>query len=196
MTEALYKISEARPGARLREVPLTHSSFPLTVSSVLFPAPVLLAPAIRLRQQTQKLSTMKTKFALCFLLSAFCFLAGCTTTAPTPQSIQSKAKGIAYLVTAESLLQHPEWKPHFEIASYELSTLATSTNVGLNEITAIVTQLPTKKLKGERVQIYLTVGALFLQDEVAELSLTQPEELRRAVQGASEGIDLALKLAK
>jgi hypothetical protein len=123
-------------------------------------------------------------------------LLGCSTTAPSPQSIQNKAKGIAYLVTAESLLQHPEWKPHFEIASYELSTLATSTNVGLNEITAIVTQLPTKKLKGERVQIYLTVGALFLQDEVAELSLTQPEELRRAVQGASEGIDLALKLAK
>jgi hypothetical protein len=142
-------------------------------------------------------SVLQAACILVALVGLTTFL-GCKTggSLPSAQSIQNKSKGIAYLVTAESLLQHPEWKPHFEIASFELSTLAASTNVGLNEITAIVTQLPTKKLKGERVQIYLTVGALFLQDELGELSLTQPEELRRAVQGASEGIDLALKLAK
>lgn len=140
------------------------------------------------------LQALVTFLALCLCVSVANLTTGCKTT--SPQSIQNKSKGIAYLVTAESLLQHPEWKPHFEIASFELATLATSTNVGLAEITAIVTQLPTKKLKGERVQIYLTVGTLFLQDELGELALTQPEELRRAVQGASEGIDLALKLAR
>jgi hypothetical protein len=141
---------------------------------------------------------MKTKLILlCALCASVAILfTGCKTSALSPQSIQTKAKGIAYLITAETLIQHPQWSEHFKIASFELSTLAASTNVGLSEITAIVTQLPTKKLKGERVAIYLTVGQLFLQDELGEIALTQPEELRRAVLGASEGIDMALKLTK
>jgi hypothetical protein len=139
---------------------------------------------------------MKTNCAR-FLLSAFCslLLVGCQTT-PTPESIQSKAKGIAYLVTAESLLQHPEWKPHFEIASYEFQVLSTATNVDLALITQIVAQLPTQKLKGERAAIYLTVGTLFLEDELGQVALTQPEELRRAAVGIHQGIDLGLQWAK
>jgi hypothetical protein len=153
------------------------------------------ADLFRARVQAESKHDMKTKLILlCALCASVALFVGCKTTNLTPQSIQAKAKGIAYLITAETLIQHPEWSEHFKIASFELSTLAASTNIGLSEITAIVTQLPTKKLKGERVAIYLTVGQLFLQDELGEIALTQPEELRRAVLGASEGIDLALKL--
>jgi hypothetical protein len=142
---------------------------------------------------------MKTQSTIHYLLSSILVLfllglTGCKTggSLPSAESIQSKAKGIAYLVTAETLRERPEWAEHFKIASYEFQTLAASTNVTLQSITAIVTQLPTKQLKGERVQIYLTVGALFLQDDLGEIALTQPEELRRAAQGAHEGIDMAL----
>jgi len=141
---------------------------------------------------------MKIKTYIRILISTLCIvsaLIGCATR-PTPQSIQSKSKGIAYLVTAESLIQHPDWKEHFKIASAEFQVLGTSTNVTLPMITSIVTQLPIKELKGERAAIYITVGTLFLQDDLGEVALTQPEELRRAALGIHEGIDLGLGLAK
>lgn len=149
------------------------------------------------QRSTEPNTNMKIKsiIAICSLLSALCFFSGCATR-PTPQSIQNKSKGIAYLVTAESLIQHPDWKEHFKIASAEFQVLGTSTNVTLPMITEIVTQLPIKELKGERAAIYITVGTLFLQDDLGEVALTQPEELRRAALGIHEGIDLAVNLAR
>jgi len=139
---------------------------------------------------------MKTKIFSLALGGLLSFgLLGCKT-APTPQSIQNKAKGIAYLVTAESLLQHPEWKEYFQVASLEFATLGGSTNVGLPQITQIVSELPIKQLKGERAQIYITVGTMFLQDDLGEVGVSNPEQLMRAAQGIHEGIDLAVKLAK
>lgn len=148
--------------------------------------------------QNHHAKTMKKlKSFLAVLLSVVALLSvtGCKTT-PTPESIQSKAKGIAYLVTAETLRERPNWKEHFRIASYEFEALAAATNVTLKTITDIVTQLPAKQLKSERAQMYITVGTLFLQDEISQIALTQPEELRRAVLGAHQGIDLALSQAK
>lgn len=130
-----------------------------------------------------------------FIIGTALFFVGCRTTV-TPESIQSKAKGIAYLVTAESLREHPEWTEHFKIASYEFKTLAATTNVTLQTITDIVTQLPTKKLKTERAQLYITVGTMFLQDDLGEIAVKQPEELRRAALGAHEGIEMALAWAE
>lgn len=143
----------------------------------------------------QKTTIMKIKLALASLIcSAAVFLTGCSTPATvSPQSIQNKAKGIAYLVTAESLRQHPDWKEYFQVASLEFATLGESTNVTLPQITKIVSELPIKQLKGERAAIYITVGTLFLQDELGgNTELTQPEELRRAAIGIHEGIDLAI----
>lgn len=139
---------------------------------------------------------MKIKLAFLCLLSCLLLNSGCSTSAPTPQSIQNKAKGIAYLVTAESLLQHPNWQEHFEVASLEFQTLATSTNLGLAEITAILRELPVKELRGERAAIYITVGTLFLQDELGEVGVTNPTQLMHAARGIHEGIDLAVKLVK
>ena len=143
---------------------------------------------------------MKTKFALlalCLCASVAILFTGCKTTGTlTPQSIQNKAKGIAYLVTAESLLQHPEWKEYFQVASLEFATLGASTNVGLPQITQIISELPVKQLKGERAQIYLTVGTMFLQDDLGEVGVSNPAELMRAAQGIHEGIDLAVNLTK
>lgn len=140
--------------------------------------------------KTNRLLTTLAALLLCALA-----LTACKTTA-TPDSIQNKAKGVTFWITAETLIQHPEWKEYFQVASLEFQTLSTSTNIGMPAIMEIVSQLPTKQLKGERAAIYLTVGTMFLKDEVSQIAVTQPEELRRAVLGAHEGIDLALKMAK
>lgn len=111
-----------------------------------------------------------------------------------PQSIENKARGIAYLVAAESLLQHPEWTPHFETASAQFEVLSKTENINILMINQLIARLPVKELKGKQAAIVVTAGVLFLQDDLGEISVDQPEQLRRAAKGAHEGIELALGL--
>lgn len=140
---------------------------------------------------------MKSKILTVLFCASVICLAGCKSLPTTEQQLQSletKAKGITYIVTAESMIQHPEWKPHFEVASEELRILSTSTNIDLPMITAIVSKLPIKELKGQHAAIIITAGSIFLQDEVGQIKVNQPEGLRRVALGAHLGIELAFGL--
>lgn len=146
------------------------------------------------RDYTRKVAAALRRLTALVLLPLLLFT-GCKS-APAPQSIQNRAKGVAYLVTAEALLQHPEWRPGFATASDEFRMLGASTNVSLPVIAAIVQRLPVKELQGRHAAIVVTAATLFLQDSLGETALNQPEELRRAAQGIHEGIDLGLQLAR
>lgn len=126
------------------------------------------------------------------LIVLLAVVSGCKTTKPA--SIESKARGIAYLVAAESLRQHPEWKPHFEAASAEFEVLSKTENINLLMINQLIGKLPYRELKGERAAIIVTAGVLFLQDDIGQISIDQPEQLRLASRGAHEGIEMALGL--
>lgn len=142
---------------------------------------------------------MKTKLAILCSLSLLPFTTGCKTTptfTATPESLQAKANAIAFAVTAESLRQHPEWTEHFKIAAFEFETLAASTNVTVATITAIVAQLPTQKLQGERAAILISAGTLLLKDEISQIAIEQPAELRSVAKGIQQGIELGLAWQK
>lgn len=86
MTDAIKSLFGGPAGARLREVPLVHSSFPLTVSSGLYLA------ALRLRKQTQKIRTMKRHPVIIIILLLIVIAFGAqaqTATDPAAPAITS-----------------------------------------------------------------------------------------------------------
>jgi len=99
----------------------------------------------------EKTRTMKPiKFASFFqacCLTAALFISASLLGCKTTNSQQSTIKLAAYVGTSEALLQHPEWKPKFEIAASDLYTLESSTNIDAASILAIASRLPVKELK-------------------------------------------------
>jgi hypothetical protein len=135
---------------------------------------------------------MKTKFAilaaLCLCVSVAIFT-GCKTT----NSQQSTIKLAAYVGTSEALLQHPEWKPKFEIAASDLYTLESSTNIDAASILAIASRLPVKELKSDRARIYVTAATLLISDYAGTVPLEQIAELKPVATAIREGVELALR---
>jgi len=116
-------------------------------------------------------------------------LLGCKTT----NSQQSTIKLAAYVGTSEALLQHPEWKPKFEIAASDLYTLESSTNIDAASILAIASRLPVKELKSDRARIYVTAATLLISDYAGTVPLEQIAELKPVATAIREGIELALQ---
>lgn len=123
------------------------------------------------------------------LLSLALSLTACKTT----NSQQSTIKLAAYVGTSEALLQHPEWKPKFEIAAADLYTLESSTNIDAASILAIASRLPVKELKSDRARIYVTAATLLISDYAGTVPLEQIAELKPVATAIREGIELALQ---
>ena len=126
---------------------------------------------------------------LAALLASPISFSGCAT-APTPQSIETKSKAIAFIATAEVLKKNPTLAPQFTLASGNLKFLAAQETIDVATVLGIVNGLPA--LQGGDVYIYVTGGILFFGDAITQWSANNPEQIRSAAKGLYEGIDMAL----
>lgn len=128
-------------------------------------------------------------FLLCGLMSVG--LVGCTTT-PTARQL-GIIKQVAYNGTYFALQEKPLWRPGFVLAKQEFRAFSASTNdVGMTEIVAIINRLPVKELSSDKARLFVNNGVLLLE-QVTGGSAIPAEKLAtpRQIAGAlADGIEL------
>jgi hypothetical protein len=108
------------------------------------------------------------------------------------QSLEVRAKAVAWVATAEILESHPEWRPHFVQARDDLRILADSHALGAVEVMAILHRLPVRELRSARGALYFGAAVLILEDAAGLMEIENPEWLRAAARGLIDGITLGL----
>jgi hypothetical protein len=92
-------------------------------------------------------------------------------------------------VTAELVKNHADWKPGFKQASVDLKALSAKETIGIADVLSIINRLP--QLQTEDAAIFINGTVIIFSDELSAMSFKTPEQLRNAVIGLYQGIDLA-----
>lgn len=127
---------------------------------------------------------------LAFGLSGI-MLCGCATFGK--QSIEGKAKGIAFVVSSKVLKKHADYREGFIKASSDLKFIAEQEILDVTTVIRVIDRLP--KLEDGDTAIYVQGAIIMFSDELSALALKNPEEVRLGAKGLYEGIDLALGFA-
>jgi hypothetical protein len=125
----------------------------------------------------------------CLLLNSGCQTAGSTDSLPR---VLTAAKLASYIGVSEYLRVHPETKPAFLLAVQSLKQIEASTTVDLVTLLAVVNQLPTKELRSERAQMFITSATILIADFGGQLPIEKLNELKPVATAIREGIELAL----
>jgi hypothetical protein len=131
------------------------------------------------------------KKQLCLVIIAAAVMLGCATT-PTARQL-GIIKICAYNGTYLAIIEKPEWKPAFVVAEKELRTLSASTNaLDMAEVVAVVNRLPVKELKSPQARLFITNGALLLQElGGGEIPAERVASTRQVAAALADGIKLA-----
>lgn len=130
---------------------------------------------------------MKIKIAA--MLTAMLLLTGCAGIV-IKDMIQSKAKGIAFAISAKLLKDNPSYRPAFIIASADMKFVSEQEVLDVTVVMAVISRLP--KLQSGDIAIYINGALIIFSDELNALAVKNPEEVRLAATGFYQGIDLAL----
>jgi len=116
---------------------------------------------------------------------------GCASIPGTAlNKVLNKSKGVAFIITAELIKKHPEYRDGFMQASADLKFVAETDVVDVNTVMAIINRLP--KLQEGDAAIYVSGLLIVFTDELSALAVKNPEEVRQAAKGLYQGIDLGL----
>lgn len=116
-------------------------------------------------------------------------LVGCVTVS-NPERILNKARGTAFIVTAELLKNHPDYRDGFVKASADLKFVAETEVLDTAKVFEIINRLPV--LENGDISIFIQGAVLMFQDELSSLAVKNPEQVRMAAKGLYQGIDQAL----
>jgi len=104
--------------------------------------------------------------------------------------IESRAKGIAFIVSAQLLKNNPQFDVPLAQASSDLKFIAAMEVVDATAMMAVISRLP--QLQSGDAAIYIQGALIIFQDDVGALAVSNPEEARLAAKGFAAGIDMAL----
>lgn len=123
---------------------------------------------------------------LCALIAA-----GCQTTNDN-RNVASAVKTAAFVGTSMALLEHPEWRSHFEQARGDLALVEQMEAIDFTMVLAIVHRLPVKELRSPEAALIITGAAIILADYGGEIPLDQIEQARPVIVALRQGIELGL----
>jgi len=140
------------------------------------------------------MKTLRNPFLLAAtaICAAIILLTGCMTV-PDGTKPNNKIKGVAYIGTATVLKKHPEYRAGFLQAAADLTTIEQADPIDFTTVLEIVNRLPVKELQGDDAMIYITGVTILLEDFTnVQLDLSKTPQLRSAVIGLRQGIELGL----
>ena len=146
---------------------------------------------------------MKTKSLFVLTALAACLAvaiiatSGCATTMSqtTQQRVVIGVKLAASIGGAEILVEHPDWRVHFQRAADDLKIIEAGDTVSISQVIAIVQRLPVKELHSPRAVLYANTGVLLLNEVgvATELPLEQSKDVKAVAAALREGIENALE---
>lgn len=117
---------------------------------------------------------------------------GCQTGPQGQRDLAPTVKTAAYIGTAYSLAEHPEWRPGFVEARNDLALVEQVETIDFALVLAIVHRLPIKEIQNSKAAILVTGAIILLSDYGASLPPDQMEKVRPIVKAMREGIELGL----
>lgn len=144
-----------------------------------------------LRQNEQNFQNSFGLLILCLLLILSTTF-GCASR-PTPASVENKSYAITRLVSAKVLAAHPDWRDEFTVARDDLKILEAAEAITITELLEIVKRLPVDELQDGDVALYIETGILFFSDELSQIAIKNPEEVRAAATGMRRALDKTLE---
>lgn len=125
---------------------------------------------------------------------ALAFLAGCLS--PQGQAdLERRLERVTTLGVDAILIEHPQWTNEFRLAATDLRIIeATTNNVGIEQVIAIVRRLPVKELRTPQARLYINAGIFILEEAGVPLEVNPESSARiKGVAGAlRRGIETAL----
>lgn len=107
--------------------------------------------------------------------------------------VASVSRQAATVGTSEVLASHPEWRPQFQLAADQLSALAKSPSIGLQDILNIAQQLPVTELKSQTARLSFEGATLLISAlDVPELPADRLAQLQPIAQAIADGINAGL----
>lgn len=135
------------------------------------------------------LTLMKRKSFLTIIATALAVtIAGCAWL--PVNKIQSRAKGIAFVISAAILKEKPEYRDNFVQASADMKWVSEQEVIDVTTVMAVISRLP--QLKTGDWAIYIEGALIFFADDLTVLAVKNPEEVKLAAKGFYQGIDAAL----
>jgi len=144
-----------------------------------------------LRHLSSVLAALLLALTIAIPVSSF---TGCALIKPA-DGIQPNAliKVTTMLGTKAALVKHPESRPAFQIAATELYTMEQQNEISFNTLLGILSRLPVKELSGDDATLYIMAGTILLEGvAIGQVDLSKTPELRSAIIGLRQGIELGL----
>lgn len=122
-------------------------------------------------------------------------LAACQSTPdrPTVDRVVPAVKAAAMTGTVLVLREHPEWRPHFELAAQELAVLTTAEQIDFATVLNIVLRLPVKELQGDDAKLAIAGATILLSGYGDSIPLDKIEQVRPIAKALADGIALGLR---
>lgn len=124
-----------------------------------------------------------------------CMTTGCALTPAQNDGTQPNAliKATMFVGTVAALKDHPEWRPAFTKAAAELYAIESANSINFNTVLGIISRLPANVLEGEDAIIAITATTILLEGvNVGQVDLSKTPQLRSAVLGLRQGLELGL----
>lgn len=136
-------------------------------------------------------------FGLTLVTSLALIASGCASlnTGATRSIAKIAAKDATYF----SLLEHPEWRPKFELAYVEIDALAQAEQIDVAALAAIVRRLPAKELKSPTAQIIISDVQIVVEELLPNsgvvISRERYTDARQVIDAIRGGMRLGLDMA-
>ena len=102
-------------------------------------------------------------------------------------------KATTFAGTVAALKKHPEWRPAFAKAAVELYAIESANTISFNTVLGIMSRLPAGVLEGDDAVIAITAATILLEGvDVGQVDLSKTPQLRSAVLGLRQGMELGL----
>jgi hypothetical protein len=117
-------------------------------------------------------------------------LAGCQSNPNGERDVGPAIKTAVGIGTSIALMEHPEWRPAFEMAVADLRVIEQQEKIDFGTVLLVVQNLPVKELRSDTARIVFTSAAILLSEyDSPEIDVTK---VRSVVTALREGIEFGL----
>jgi hypothetical protein len=135
-----------------------------------------------------------TQFGFILIVATALAVAGCTTTpegktVPDIARIAMITQEAATIGTAEALARKPEWKVQFSVVVVELTKLESESDITVESLLRIVSQLPVDKLQSDNARLAFSSARLLVAASGwSTVAIVRSEQLRPVVTALRNGL--------